>query len=96
MSTTKTTYELNAGQLRHVGEVRQQLEALELYCLKCEGLIRRNEREMSFMRRHLALYFGELAAAAGLPMGATLSPDGRHLVAPAAPAAAGGGDGLAS
>lgn len=74
-------YALTEAERRHVAEVRAQMIEFEGETLKLKGAILDKQQELSFMRRHLSLFLGNMATNAGLPMGASLSPDGSLLVA---------------
>jgi hypothetical protein len=78
--TEQKTYTLSDAERRHVAEVRAQLSESEAECLKLKGAIWDKQNEMSFMRRHLSVFLGNVATNAGLPIGSTLSADGASLI----------------
>ena len=81
MNDDNTTYRLSDSERRHIGEVQAQMNAFQSEILQMEGQIHLRERELSFMRRHLSIYLGQLATDHGLPLGSALNADLTHLVA---------------
>jgi hypothetical protein len=89
-----TEYKLNESERRHMQEVHTQMKHFEEENLRLEGAIRRNETELSMMRRHIRLLLGQMADEHNMPMGGRLTPDFSRLMAPTA--AEGKPDGVAS
>lgn len=75
------SYTLAASERQHISEVQAQMNATQQDILVLEGQIRVRERELSFMRRHLSLYVGQIAGDHGLPPGSVLSQDLTTLTA---------------
>lgn len=76
-----TTYKLTESERRHISEVQAQLNSMQSEIVTLEGQIRLREREMSFMRRHLSIYLGQMATEHGLPLGSALNADMTVLMA---------------
>ncbi len=74
-------YTLTDSERRHIQEMQAQLKHFDDENLRLEGMIRRNETELSMMRRHIRLMLGQMAEAHELPMGARLNADGTRLMA---------------
>ena len=75
------TYKLAESERRHISEVQAQMQNFQNEILQLEGQVHLRERELSFMRRHLSLYIGQMATDHGLPMGSALTQDLTMLVA---------------
>jgi hypothetical protein len=78
---SKLRHDLSESERRHIAEVRAQIDAFEAEMLKLKGAIFDRQNELSFMRRHLSLFIGNIATNAGLPMGSQLSQDGAAILA---------------
>jgi hypothetical protein len=77
----KSRHALSESEQRHIAEVRAQIDTFEADILRLKGAIWDRQGELSFMRRHLSLYIGNIATDAGLPMGSQLSQDGAAILA---------------